>query len=155
VTGEDLVRQALNSRESLRTEATHVGGKGQSSYKFYRRALRYLKGIKDGRKLIDAFLSSSARYEMHAAGRMVAPRDQVLDLVADHGVPLTWLSETAERKRSTYGFWYNRLLNKRPGASSSRRITRHMAPGASWPVIEGASKSPHDYFEVTDDEFTS
>jgi hypothetical protein len=150
MSGEEVVQSAIANKRSLAAEAKVQRGRGKAGDVLVARAVRYLKKQPDGLAFRAKFLMSTSRYEMSAASRLVCPRDSIIDLVDNGQVPLTWLVDGCPRKSSSYTFWYNRILNRRPSVIRSKSRNRSRTHTSASVAIPAAPT----FFDIKDHEFT-
>jgi len=149
---KEVIQGALSSGSPLIRECERVAGRGRGSSLLYRRAKRHLEKIPSGPYIFERFLGSDSAYELDACALLSCKPEELSSLIPQQGIPIHWLGSSpqkdAEERRSSYIFWYNRLLRESHAFRKNRTLLSKRS------ILSPSQSEGGNFFELTDYELS-
>lgn len=161
-----VVEEAIEGRTSISDVAGQYARKEKAKNRLVVRTYRYLKRMPGGEKLKKHLLNDGSWHRLNAAARLTCSAlkresesenseddntDEIIDLMAEGGVPIVALSHKASEKRNTYSYWYAQISRNRPKAIDY--VLEKEAPPLHLRKSEESGKGSTKFFDIATHEF--
>jgi len=157
----DVVEEAIEGRTSISDVAGQYARKEKAKNRLVVRTYRYLKRMPGGEKLKKYLLNDGSWHRLNAAARLTCSAlkresensedDEIIDLMAEGGVPIVALSHKASEKRNTYSYWYAQISRNRPKAIDY--VLEKEAPPLHLRKSEESGEGSTKFFDIATHEF--